>query len=177
MRNFKHLMLTLIVQYIFICSLMAQADAENSKSSPTENKFESQLAKLNWLVGHWIGDGFGGISEEVWASPVDGAMMGMYRHIKDGKINFYEFMNIVEIEGKVELRLKHFTPDLKGWEEKDKYIIFTFIKADENYFEFKGLIFQKLSEKDMQIILTLRDKEGNTRKEVFTFTRRSPESE
>ena len=144
MRNFKHLMLTLIVQYIFICSLMAQAEAENSKSSPTDNKIENQLAKLNWLVGHWIGDGFGGISEEVWASPVDGAMMGMYRHIKDGKINFYEFMNIVEIEGKVELRLKHFTPDLKGWEEKDKYIIFPFIKADENYFEFDGLIFHKL---------------------------------
>jgi len=177
MKNFKHLLFTLIVQCTFICSLMAQPEAENSKSSQTDNKIENQLTKLSWLVGHWIGDGFGGISEEVWASPVDGAMMGMYRHIKDGKINFYEFMNIVEIEGKVELRLKHFTPDLKGWEEKDKYIIFTFIKADENYFEFKGLIFQKLSEKDMQIILTLRDKAGNTRKEVFTFTRHSPESE
>ena len=171
MRNFKHLMLTLIVQCSCIYSLMAQPEEENSGTSQTQNKIESQLTKLSWLVGHWIGDGWGGISEEVWASPVDGAMMGMYRHIKDGKINFYEFMNIVEIEGKVELRLKHFTPDLKGWEEKDKYIIFTFIKADENYFEFKGLIFQKLSEKDMQIILTLRDKEGNTRKEVFTFTK------
>ena len=133
MRNFKHLMLTLIAQYIFICSLMAQAEAENSKSSQTENKFESQLTKLNWLVGHWIGDGFGGISEEVWASPVDGAMMGMYRHIKDGKVNFYEFMNIIEKEGKIEMRIKHFAADFKAWEEKDDYIIFESQKQDYDY--------------------------------------------
>ena len=118
----------------------------------------------------------GGISEEVWASPVDGAMMGMYRHIKDGKVNFYEFMNIVEKEGKIEMRIKHFNNDLTGWEEKDKYMTFPFIKADENYFEFDGLIFQKLSEKDMQITLVIVDKEGNTRTEVFTFTRQNPES-
>ena len=176
MKNFKHLLFTLIVQCTFIYSLMAQPEAENSGSSQTDNKIENQLTKLSWLVGHWIGDGFGGISEEVWASPEDGAMMGMYRHIKDGKVNFYEFMNIVEIEGKVELRIKHFTVDFKGWEEKDDYMTFPFIKADENSFEFDGLIFQKLSKNDMQIILKFEDKEGNTKTEVFTFTRRSPES-
>ena len=60
MKNFKHLMLTLIVQGTLICSLLAQPEAENSKTSPTEINFESQLTKLNWLVGHWIGDGWGG---------------------------------------------------------------------------------------------------------------------
>ena len=175
MKYFKHLLFTLIVQCSFIYSLMAQPEAENSGTSQTQNKIESQLTKLSWLVGHWIGDGWGGISEEVWASPVDGAMMGMYRHIKDDKVNFYEFMNIVEKEGKIEMRIKHFAADFKGWEEKDDYIVFPFIKADENYFEFDGLIFHKLSEKDMQITVTLGDKEGNTRTEVFTFTRRSTE--
>jgi hypothetical protein len=74
------------------------------------------------------------------------------------------------------MRIKHFNPDLTGWEEKDDYITFPFIKADENNFEFDGLIFHKLSEKDMQITVTLGDKEGNTRTEVFTFTRQIPES-
>jgi len=176
MKNFKQLAIVLVVQCTFICALMAQSGTDNSETSQTQNKIESQLTKLNWLVGHWIGDGFGGISEEIWTRPVDGAMMGMYRHIKDGKVNFYEFMNIVEIEGKIEMRIKHFNNDLTGWEEKDKYMTFPFIKANENYFEFDGLIFHKLSEKDMQITLVIGDKEGNTRTEVFTFTRQNPES-
>ncbi len=145
MKNFKQLAFLLVVQCTFICALMAQTGADNSETSQTGKYIESQLTKLNWLVGNWIGDGWGGISEEVWASPVDGAMMGMYRHIKDGKVNFYEFMNIIEKEGKIEMRIKHFAADFKAWEEKDDYIVFPFIKADENYFEFDVLIFHKLS--------------------------------
>jgi len=34
-----------------------------------------------WIEGSWIGDGFGGTSEEVWSAPSeDGTIMGSYRH-------------------------------------------------------------------------------------------------
>lgn len=60
-------------------------------SELTDNP-EFNIANYEWLVGDWIGDGFGGVSEESWAPAVDGTMMGMYRHHKDGEIVFYEFL-------------------------------------------------------------------------------------
>ena len=46
-----------------------------------------------WIEGTWVGDGFGGTSEEVWSAPsADGTIMGSFRHFKgDGSLNFYEF--------------------------------------------------------------------------------------
>lgn len=34
------------------------------------------LAAVGWLEGHWLGDGLGGVSEEIWSPPRGGVMMG-----------------------------------------------------------------------------------------------------
>ena len=40
---------------------------------------------IEWLAGARLGEGLGGVSEEVWSSPQYGAMMGSYRPIVDKK--------------------------------------------------------------------------------------------
>jgi len=97
------------------------------------------IDQFSWLTGHWVGDGFGGVSEEVWSQPTEGAMIGTYRHMSDGKNNFYEFMQINEENGSIKLRLKHFNADMKGWEEKEDFVDFQFISVDKNKAIFKGL--------------------------------------
>ena len=73
------------------------------------------ISDFGWLTGHWIGDGFGGISEEIWSPPKGGTMMGSYRHLdKSENVNFYEFMVIVEENDTIKLKLKHFNTDLTG---------------------------------------------------------------
>jgi len=130
----------------------------------------SALDAFYWLPGHWIGNGFGGISEEIWLPVSGGTMMGMYRHIMDDKINFYEFLIIVEEEDGIKLKIKHFNPDFTGWEEKDKFIEFPFLKATENELVFDGLVFKRVSEDKMDITLKINRK-GEISTEVFNFSR------
>lgn len=107
-----------------------------------------------WLSGRWTGDGFGGTSEEIWSPPsADGTMMGVYRHHNaDGSLNFYEFM----VLDKTGLRLKHFTPELVGWETKENYVTFEMITFSKDKIELKGLVFERKSDNQMDIKLRLK---------------------
>lgn len=145
---------------ILVSLISAPEITHESKTEPFN------IDEYSWLVGYWKGDGFGGISEETWSVPYNGTMMGMYRHIKDGKLIFYEFL-LLDQSG---LRLKHFHPDLKGWEEKDETTFFEMIEYSSTKIEMKGLIFEKKSENSMEIRLKL-NRNGKVEAEVFTMLR------
>lgn len=122
-----------------------------------------------WIEGTWVGDGFGGTSEEVWSSPSkDGTVMGSFRHFKgDGSLNFYEFL-VLDSTG---LRLKHFNPDMTGWETKEDFVTFKKIEFQENKIILKGLVYELKSPDEMEIRLDLKGKDGNKWTEVFTMKR------
>ncbi len=136
-----------------------------SETETNETK-RFNIEDYQWLVGSWIGDGFGGVSEESWSAPVDGTMMGMYRHYKDGKIVFYEFLLLDETG----MRLKHFHPDLTAWEDKEEMTRFEMISFSETKLEMKGLVFELKSKDEMEIRLQLTQN-GKVRTEVFSMKR------
>lgn len=125
------------------------------------------LENVQWLTGYWVGDGFGGTSEEIWSPAVDNAMMCMYRHTKDGKVTFYEFVHLTP-EG---MKLKHFNPDLTGWEEKDKFITFPLLKITKDKLIFDGLEIWRKSDDEMEVTLTYNQND-EVKKEVFHYRRR-----
>lgn len=129
---------------------------------------EFDINDYAWLSGSWTGDGFGGTSEEIWSKPsADGTMMGTYRHHKaDGSLNFYEFM----VLDKTGLKLKHFTPDLVGWETKEDFVTFEMVSFDKNRIELKGLVFERKGEDSMEIRLRLKYAD-RVETEVFQMTR------
>lgn len=135
-----------------------------SPDDPSTQKFD--INDYQWLAGSWIGDGFGGVSEEHWSEPVGGTMMGMYRHHKDGKIVFYEFL-LLDENG---IRLKHFNPDITGWEEKNDYLTFEMISFSGNKIEMKGLVLERKSNSEMEIRLQMR-RNGEAHTEVFSMRR------
>ena len=92
--------------------------------------------------------------------------MGMYRHIKDGELVFYEFLLLDETG----IRLKHFNPDLTGWEEKDDMTSFEMISFSKDRIEMKGLTFEKKSDTEMTISLKMR-RAGEITTEVFNMKR------
>lgn len=137
----------------------------NHEEAP--KKFD--INDYQWLAGHWTGDGFGGVSDEVWSLPANGKMMGMYRNLQDGKVVFYEFITLDETG----MKLKHFEPDMKAWEDKEDFVHFELIEATPDKLSFKGLIFEKKSDNEMEI--SLRLKRGETvETEVFHMKRISP---
>lgn len=139
--------------------------------SPVSETKTNESARFNikdyeWLAGSWIGDGFGGVSEESWSLPVDGTMMGMYRHHKDGEIVFYEFLLLDETG----MRLKHFHPDLTAWEDKEDMVYFEMISFSETKLEMKGLMLELKSPNELEIQLQLTQN-GETHTEVFSMKR------
>lgn len=129
-----------------------------------------KITDLSFLSGYWKGDGFGGISEEYWGPATEDYLMGYYLHKKDDKINFTEFFNVLKINGEILLRLKHFNPDLTGWEEKDKFIDFKLIEINENKAVFDGLIYELVAPDSMLIHVT-GTRDGEEWKEVFHMKR------
>ncbi len=137
------------------------------KSEAQPDKFD--INNYTWLAGHWTGDGFGGTSDEVWSMPAGGAMMGVYRNIQNGKVAFYEFITLDETG----MKLKHFTPEMKAWEEKEDFVHFELIEATADKLTFKGLVFERKSDTEMDISLKMKEK-GEVRTEVFHMKRVTP---
>ncbi len=173
----KAIALTVILFLSLLAGAVAAEDAataaqvtSNTWRLPKEaTRPAAKVADAAWLVGSWTGTGLGGEVDEVWLPPRDGAMHGVFRLQKDGKLSFSEFMTIAEIDGSLILRIKHFTPAFVGWEEKDRSIDFRFISAGRDELRFDGLTFRRSAD-GLQIWLAFT-RGGNTREEHFVFKR------
>lgn len=144
------------------------------KLSPNKKSPNSTIAEMSWLSGQWTGNALGGISEEIWSEPKNGVMMGMYRLVRDGKPIFYEFLTLQEENGSLMIRVKHFNPDLTGWEEKNKTVDFPFVEKTRGVLHFDGMAFQPDGNNAVTIFLAIRQKDGSVREETFRYTRVSP---
>jgi hypothetical protein len=89
-------------------------------------------ADLAWLSGSWAGEKDGEPIEEHWSAAAGGAMMGMFRWLKEEKVFFYEFMTVEREEEGLVLRIKHFHPGLIGWEEKEDAFVCVLTEVGPN---------------------------------------------
>lgn len=163
---------------IFTAALAITATAQVKNTENTLKLADGQasekasLADMAWLAGSWTGSGFGGANEEMWSKPAGGSMIGMYRLVKADKLVFFETMMIVERDGSIVLRIKHFNPDFTGWEEKDKSVDFKFVRKAGNRIYFSGLTFERVGDDKIKIFLALREKDGSVHEETFEMNRR-----
>lgn len=122
------------------------------------------LNELSWLAGRWQAKAFGGPVEETWDRPWDGSMIGTFKSVADGTPSFYEFMSItLDSTGSPVLRVKHFSPDFSGWEEKDQSTVFRFISAGDREISFDGISYRLLSDDSLRIIINLGHSEGESK--------------
>lgn len=135
---------------------------------------EASIADVGWLAGRWVGEGLGAVAEETWLPPAGGAMAGVFRLVRDGAPELYEIVTLVEEEGSLVLRLKHFGPDLVGWEEKGESVDFRLVRRDPETLWFDGLTIRRLGEDRMRIWVVL-ESEGEVREALFEY-RRAPGS-
>lgn len=124
---------TILAVVFFAVSVIAQNPAHETRIG--EEGFESPpatLAQMDWLVGQWAGEGIGGSpAMESWLPPTGKTMVGTFvQTTKDGSIQFTEHLYLMEEEGTLVLRLKHFNADLTGWEEKDAMLTFRLLAIE-----------------------------------------------
>ena len=129
---------------------------------------KTTLADVRLLIGHWRGEFLGGMAEEIWLPPAGGSMLGVFRLYKDDQVLFYEIMIMVEEKDYVSLKLKHFHPDFKGWEEKDGSVTFRLVKVGNNAIWFDGLTYFK-EDGSLHGFIAIRQKDGHVTEETFTL--------
>lgn len=128
------------------------------------------LDDVAWLVGSWHGPGLGGETDEIWLPPVGGAMPGMFRFVQDGAPVFYEIWAMREVEGSLVLELKHFDPDMTGWEERDEMTRFHLVRVEDQTAYFGGLTYQISDPDTLRIWLALCEG-GEVREHSFVLRR------
>ncbi|MEO0698877.1 MAG: DUF6265 family protein [Pseudomonadota bacterium] len=164
-------------------AVSATAQEPERETRIGEKGFESPpatLAQMDWLVGQWEGEGIRGApAMESWLKPVGGTMVGTFIQTNaDGSIMFTELMYIrpVEIAGgeSLEIAIKHFNPDLTGWEEKDEVERFRLVGIEECAAYFQGLTIRCADKADRAkgIVIAVRagkDEAGNVKELVFRY--------
>ena len=108
---------------------------------------KASIQDLAWYAGRWVGKGFGGDLEENFGPAMGNSMIGSFRLVQDGQPIFYEFLAILEENGSLAYKVKHFNPDLVGWETKDKYVTFPLVKLGEQAVWFDGLTIKRSGNK------------------------------
>lgn len=153
-----------LILLLFTISVAAQREKTIALEEDTVAQ-QIALNELSWIEGHWRGEAFGGIAEEIWSAPEAGSMMFVFRHIINNKVNFYEAGAIMETPEGLVLKLKHFHGNLKGWETKDETVDFKFIKREGTMVYFDNFTFEKLSDNEMNIYVMISE-DGETESEV-----------
>lgn len=139
---------------------------------PDAPRPRAAVEDLAWLSGEWWGEALGGVAEEVWSGPAGGQMMGMFRLVRGGDVSFYEIFTLSDDGGSLAIRLKHFGPDLVGWEERDEVVVFPLLRTGEGVAWFEGLTFRRSGPDGLVVHLAMTGRDGAVREETFTYRRR-----
>jgi len=125
----------------------------------TKPPAEVKLDDLAFICGHNRGEQNGSIIDEHWSEVGGDTMIGMFRQIKNGKAQLYEFLTIEQTATGPILRLRHFDPGLIGWEEKAQANSYPLVswKPNEAIFERPDketrITFRSTSQSTLEVIL------------------------
>ncbi|MEM8815762.1 MAG: DUF6265 family protein [Pseudomonadota bacterium] len=161
----------LLALFMNTAAAQTQRTEHTYKLDSAEDRPAATLEDVAWLTGSWSGEAFGGSFEQTWSPPSGGSMLGMFKTLNGDEVGFYELLLLVEEEGSLSLKVKHFSTDFFAWEEKEEFIDFRFIRADEGAIHFSGLSFYRIDADTMLGYVAMRNGD-EIREEKLTYRRR-----
>jgi hypothetical protein len=138
--------------------------------SPGESPPSATAEDAGWLAGRWEGVAFGQRFEEYWSEPSAGSMLGTFKLIGDEGVEFYELMEISVSEGRLGLKVKHFSADFSAWEDKPDYVHFKLVAVEPDALHFSGISFYRQGPDNIEAYLLMRDGE-KLREEKLVYSR------
>lgn len=127
----------------FLLMLVATpvAAQETRSLAPGAASPPATIDRLSWLAGSWTGEAMGDRVTETYSAPLGGRITGHFA-AGDGKggISFTELVDYVPVGGSIAYRVRHFAPDMKGWEDKDgKPVVFPLVAIEGERWYFDGM--------------------------------------
>lgn len=134
------------------------------------------LADAAWLEGSWQGEGIGGApAGEAWSAAAGGQMVGhFWQETNEGAVMFYELITLsADGEGSLAMRLKHFGPDLAGWEGQgpDEAESFPLTAVAPGRLEFSGLVYALQDDGSLLVSVVVANADGSRDTLEFRFRR------
>lgn len=124
------------------------------------------MADLDFLVGRFEGEAFGGWAEENWSPMRGGTMLGSFRLVKDDGPAFYELMILADVDGRPAIRVKHFGPGMEPWEEGADSENFPLLEVEGTTAWFGGATYHRVGDQ-LLIYLAMRRASGEVAEEVL----------
>lgn len=159
-----------IVAIVLVAVVMPLLAGERTPSA--QANAPAQIEDFVWLTGSWVGEGLGGLLEETWSPPRGGMMLGSFRLIKDDEVSFMEIITLSEHDGQIQMRVKHFHPDLVGWEERADFVTFHLRNLTPEQADFNSLVIHRVDDDHLRMDLRMRSGD-QVRIEPMHFTRQS----
>lgn len=158
---------------------MAMAHDTGAPTETTEPRAAATVADLAWLEGHWAGTGIGGNpAGETFSYAGEGQMVGhFWQADSEGGIQFYELITVTPDGDSLMMRLKHFTADLTGWEEKpgDTALEFPLRERSDTRWVFGPVTFTRPAPDRLDVSVRMRPRDDGTAQSLdFTYNRVSP---
>ena len=97
-------------------------------------------------------------------------MVGMWKLLKDNQVVFYELMLLVEEEGSLSIKVKHFSEDFTAWEDKEEFVQFRLVKIAADEIHFAGLSFYRIDDNEIHAYIVMKH-DGEVREEKMTYIR------
>ncbi|HRY44137.1 MAG TPA: DUF6265 family protein [Thermoanaerobaculia bacterium] len=98
----------------------------------------ASLADIAWLSGGWVVEKGETYSEEWWSAPSGDSMVGAWRLSISGRARLFELLTLMEEEGRVVLRIRHFDAKGVAWEEKDRPLVLPLVEKGTRQAVFEG---------------------------------------
>ena len=163
----------LLVSLLACLLAFTPAQAQETRTAPDgQAPPRATVDQLGWLAGTWTGEGIGGAkATEVYSPPGAGTVAGHFvQEDGEGGVEFFEIMQIAEVDGSLVYRLKHFTGELIGWEEKDQLVSFPLVAIEPRAIYFNGLTLRLDGDTLVSAVL-VRQRDGSVRELVFRYRR------
>ena len=147
--------------------------AETRVATPGAPPPAARVADLRWLTGSWVGPGIqGALAGESWSLADEDRLVGHFFQRKpDGTLRFTELMMIHPVGDSIELRLKHFEPDLTGWEKQDGFVRFALVAVGPDVWYFDRLTIRRVDARHMTVTVKLQGSDGNESEVPFVMAR------
>ncbi|UAL09259.1 DUF6265 family protein [Caulobacter segnis] len=132
------------------------------------------LDALAWMEGSWLGRmPFGPV--EIAHLPIAfGHMPGFVRATNADGVVFYEILTYVQAGDSVTLRVKHFTSQLHGWEDRDAFVARALVERAGDTFFFDGTTIRRTGPDSYTTFHLNRDGDKELETLSVPFTRIGP---
>jgi hypothetical protein len=132
-----------------LCSVLLSsphltAAGQSQSAFPSPQKAVT-LEDLSWLAGRSEGHLGPMTAEQQWMTPKNGTMQGFFRLTDAEKTIVIEVFTIRGTPGGIEFYFRHFSPELKPWEEKEAYHL-NLTKAEGGVFRFDNPVVNQLKD-------------------------------